>query len=191
MTGGKARLSFITRSIAWLKAGALLLPVFASGCGDRSSRYYPVPAQVTVPPAVTLRPVSLLRMSDIDVEKFTSRGVGPPIPDASWRWSDEHPMFHFPLTAGRQYAARFDFSVAEVTYKDTGPVTVTLLVNGHTLARKLCEKPGDYLLEADVPPEWLATEEALLNALIDPYWKSPGDGKQLGVILKEVGFVQK
>jgi hypothetical protein len=128
-------------------------------------------------------------MSDIDVDRYITRGLAGMVPGAGWRWTDDRPEFHFPLEENKSYTAFFVFSVADATYKDTGPVTVDVLVNGHSLMRELCQRAGDYRLERDVPREWLAAGETRLAAEIAPAWVSPDDGSHLGVILQQAGFI--
>ena len=47
-----------------------------------------------------------------------------------------------------------EFAIPEVTYKVTGPVTVSYAVNGRTLGTIRCDHPGDFQVEKPVPKGW-------------------------------------
>ena len=44
-----------------------------------------------------------------------------------------------------------EFAIPEVTFKVTGPVTVSYAVNGRTLGTMRCDHAGDFQIEKPVP----------------------------------------
>jgi hypothetical protein len=85
----------------------------------------------------------------------------------------------------------WDFSVAEVTFKETGPVTVSFYVNGTGVGRVPCPKPGDYKFEQPVRQDLLrANEYNTIAAQADKLWVSPADGAKLGFTMTRAGFLR-
>jgi hypothetical protein len=84
-----------------------------------------------------------------------------------------------------------DFSIADSTFKDTGPVTLTFFVNDRIIGTRRYTLPGTYHFEQPVPPNWVeAGKEATLAAEIDKVWVAPQDGAKLGFILSRIGLQQ-
>jgi hypothetical protein len=124
--------------------------------------------------------------ADLRIVKDILGGPGEP-----WRWTAKRPTIRVPPTdiAGLTY--QIQFSVAEATFKFTGPVTVTFLVNDKPLGTLRCDKPGERVWKAPVPPEMLRPNaENTIGAEVDKVWTSPRDGVQLGLILTNIGLVR-
>jgi hypothetical protein len=85
-----------------------------------------------------------------------------------------------------------DFALPEVTFKETGPVTVRFYVNGHELDSVYYARPGIQHFEKPVPPAWIPSgRESIVSAEIDKTWTDPSDHKQFGLILTRMGLTQQ
>lgn len=113
---------------------------------------------------------------------------GPP---ALYRWTGAEPTVKVKLPDGDPWLAQMELAVAEATLKETGPVTVSLWVNGREIGQARYEKPGEQTLSIPLPKDVLPNGgEATLMARIDPVWVAPSDGAKLGVLLKAMGFAR-
>jgi hypothetical protein len=84
-----------------------------------------------------------------------------------------------------------EFALPEVTFKVTGPVTVSCAINGHPLGSIRCDHAGDYRLEMPVPDGVVqANQETHVTFEANPRWISPEDGAQLSFFLHSAGFTQ-
>jgi hypothetical protein len=117
-------------------------------------------------------------------------GVSHYLEGGAWRWVGERARLRFFLESNRNQKLSIDFSITEFTFKETGPVTLSFLINGHPFDTVRYDSPGDKRYWKDVP-------EALLRAGADnvvsigssPVWTSREDGTRLSVVLKGAGFV--
>jgi hypothetical protein len=108
-----------------------------------------------------------------------------------WRWTNEHPRLSFRLPRTKGWKFRMDFAFPAPNFQDTGPVTVSFLVNGRLLDKVRYTQPGDQHFEKAVPASWLrAGEENVAGADIDPPWIAPRDNVRLGIVLHAAGFVE-
>jgi hypothetical protein len=102
---------------------------------------YPPPAQRSL----RLQPWELdppfVEMDAADADDYIVRDISDH--RSRWRWTYEHPELRFILncTAGQTFTAEFVLAVD--TLKETGPVTVSVLVNGHLLGKTYCATPGE------------------------------------------------
>ena len=111
--------------------------------------------------------------------------------DTPWRWTNQHPRVRLFVgdTAGQKL--RVEFTVADATFKQTGPISVTWVVNGKDLATVRYAEPGSQVFEKPVPPDMLrANSENIAGADIDKVFVSPSDGVKLGLILSRIAFVK-
>ncbi len=93
-----------------------------------------------------------------------------------------------PLRRALKYV--IDFTLPEVTFKVTGPVTITFLVNDHVLDKVRYTAQGHQHFEKMVPPGWVELGQyAIAGAEIDKVWVSPTDGARLGFILSRIGLM--
>jgi hypothetical protein len=115
----------------------------------------------------------------------------PPGPLSPWKWTGPKPTIKVMVRTNQGLRYVIDFSVAEATLKDTGPVTLTFLVNDHALESVRYAAAGDYHYEKAVPPEWVEPlKDTTLGAAIDKVWVAPSDGAKLGFILTRIGLTQ-
>ena len=109
---------------------------------------------------------------------------------ARWRWTFEKPAFLFyaPARAGVRF--KMDFVIAGQTFKQTGPLTMTVRINGTELGRRVYRAPEDQTFEEAVPPEMLRADGvALVETTLDKYYIAPADGQRLGYLFVRGGFV--
>jgi hypothetical protein len=169
-------------------AVALLAIVTLVGC-QRSSESEPPPEQRT-PPRAPERPAKpFVQMNDPAITDYIVRDIADHLEGGAWRWTFDRPELRFFLEKTDHLRLEVDFTAADATLKDTGPVTVSFFVNGKALGAMKCSKGASYKFTKAVPAHWLKTNEAtIVAAEARPLWKAP-DGKHLGFILTKMGFV--
>jgi hypothetical protein len=132
----------------------------------------------------------MVDMSDSDSPAHFVGGILPGTP-APWRWTNQKPTVK--VTPRTNQGLRFviDFSLPEVTFKETGPVTMSFFVNDHLLESVPYTASGEYHYEKAVPAEWVEPlKDSQLAASVDKVWVSPTDGVKLGFILTRIGLTQ-
>jgi hypothetical protein len=133
---------------------------------------------------------AFVNMNDTDAKLHFVKDISDSLEGGVWRWARRKPtlMLTVPNTAGWKFAA--DITISDLTFKDTGPVTITVVVNGHELTKQRYDKPGPQHIEQPVPPEWLrAKAENLVSIEADKVWIAPEDKVVLGFVLTRAGFV--
>jgi hypothetical protein len=107
------------------------------------------------------------------------------------RWAFTRPELRFRLNDVRHLNFTAEFAIPEVTYKVTGPVTVSYAVNGRTLGTIRCDHPGDFHLVEPVP-QGLVEPDKFVRVTFEanPRWISPDDGAQLSFLLRSAGFTR-
>jgi len=94
--------------------------------------------------------------------------------------------------APRGSPARFkmDLLIPSETFRRTGPLRLTVWVNGKQLGQKFCDSPEHQTFEQTVPPELLRDDGvALVETTLDKYYVSPVDGQKLGYLFVRGGFL--
>jgi hypothetical protein len=157
----------------------------------RQPETYPPPEQrppLTLPPPTPFG--HFVSMKDPNagayiVADIADRGPGP------WRWAYSHPVLRFFVPAVPRVSFAMDFSLPERTFRETGPVTLTFLVNGAFLDRYRCDDPGEQHYSHSVPSAMVRPNEVNVVAIDpDPVWISKSDGGRLGFILSRAGFTE-
>lgn len=132
----------------------------------------------------------IVNMADGDAASHVVQDIAPGEP-AAWKWTNQKPIVKVVPRTNLRLRYVIDFTVPEVTFKVTGPVTITFSVNDHVLDSVRYTKSGEYHYEKDVPPEWVEPlKDTFLAASIDKVWVSPTDGAKLGFILTRIGLTQ-
>lgn len=132
-----------------------------------------------------------IAMNDPDAANYFVSDIGAGLENDSWRWTGPRPEMRFVLEQVKDLKFTMDFSIAGVTFEQTGPVTVSFFINGRLLDRVRYAAFGEQRFEKEVDPAWLtAGRDTIAAAQIDPPWVSPKDGTRLGVILVHAGFVK-
>ena len=150
-------------------------------------------------PPVQRQPVEEGRPHRITRVNNTSDGdwaahVVQDIPDSApgpWKWTGQKPTVKVTVRTNQGLRYLIDFTLPEVTFKSTGPVTITFLVNDHALESVRYTASGEYHYEKAVPAQWVEPlKDTLLAASIDKVWIAPADGAKLGFILTRIGLTQ-
>ena len=109
--------------------------------------------------------------------------------ERSWRWCQQRPTVKIRVKSADSLKYTIDFAVAETTFHDTGPVTMSFYVNDHLLDRVRYAAPGQLHFEKPVPPGWVTPDQdTTVAAAIDKTWASTERGARLGFILTRIGL---
>jgi hypothetical protein len=169
-----------------------LLSLALCACQSQPETYAP---PVQRQPFENFRPyrsTRIVKMSDGDATARIVRDVDAGLAGGSWRWTGQHPTIRVPGGPVENLVYVIDFTLPQVTFKDTGPVTLSFYVNDHLLDRVRYSAPGVQHFEKRVPDGWAQEgQEATVGAEIDKIWTSPEDGKRLGFILTSMGLKQQ
>ena len=80
-------------------------------------------------------------------------------------------------------------TVAEATLAQTGPVTITVLVNSQRVGVERYERAGRHMLRYPLQLRGISLEKPLdVTLVVDPPWISPSDHVDLGVIIASVAM---
>ena len=168
----------------------LVAALLLTGCISQPQLYAPpVQREPMLDGKPPQRPKDMLRMSDRETDAFIVQDI-PKGGNDPWRWTGKRPTVRLYVTdtAGRKLVA--DYSIAEATLKDTGPVKLTFFVNGQPLATVNEDKQGVKHFEKQVPPEMLKSGADNIFAIeVDKVWIAKEDGAHLGFILAGVGLL--
>jgi hypothetical protein len=173
-----------------LIAAVLLLTMLALNACQRSSGdlAYSLPEQrPTFFDPEAERETRVLMMTDIDAKDHFVRDIGDKL-EGSWRWCTKRPTVRLqPASSDANYF--IDFSIPEATFTQTGPVTVTFLVNDRVLAKQRYNAAGRYKFEQKVPADWIRIEgDTTVAAEIDKVFHSAQDQRDYGFILVSLGL---
>ena len=165
---------------------------FAVSCVQFPNTYVPRGERE---PMVIEKPVhqkTFLNMNDQDAPRQFVRGVGIEVFGGAWRWAGQEAVIDFGAVKSGRAKFVADATVPEITFKDTGPVTISVAINGARLETIVVNRSGDIRFEKDVPPELLRRDVPnTATFTIDRLWTRPGDGQTFGFILTRAGFVEK
>jgi hypothetical protein len=160
-----------------------------AGCGWKPGTYPPPPQQSL---DLGLDPGHLkafVFMDDPTVEEYIVADVSPE--KGLRRWAFLHPELKFQVKDPSHLKFVAEFALPEVTYKVTGPVTVSGTVNGHPVGSIRCDHAGDWRIEKPVPDGLVKEgEEIHVTFEANPRWVSPEDGAQLSFFLRGAGFTR-
>lgn len=129
-------------------------------------------------------------MSQPDADAYIVGGMREKS-EGAWRWTHERPVLRFYLPNVGRLRFQMDFTLPENTFQETGPVTLTLALNGEVFDRLRCEKPGQQRYEHGVPPEMVRANA--VNQLAITADKTAGraaPGERLGFVLASAGFAE-
>ena len=160
-----------------------------AACGRRPPSY-PPPEQA--PLDMGHDPTELLpfvRMSEDIADNHLVRDIaGDP---GAFRWAFVHPEMRFMVTDTQNLKFSMEIGIPEITFRVTGPVTISCSINGKFLTSARYDHPGNYTLGAPVPSGWVEAGQPIsVTAEADRRWTSPTDGAQLSFTLMSAGFTQ-
>ena len=82
-------------------------------------------------------------MGDPGADSFIVQGFRAKS-ETSWRWTHDHPVLRFTLPDTGPLKFTMDFALPEVTFRETGPVTLAIAINGQPFDRPRYDRAGDY-----------------------------------------------
>ena len=169
---------------------AAVLLVTLAGCQKMPETYAPPEQRPVFENFRPYRISRIVEMSDGDVDAHIVRDL-PTGQSGPWRWTGANPTVKVvPRTAENLHYV-LDFSIADSTFKDTGPVTLQFFVGEQALDSARYTAAGSYHFEKALPDGWVeAGKEVTIGASIDKMWTSPVDGAKLGFILTRIGLRQ-
>lgn len=160
-----------------------------SACQNLPGPYAPPPQRQPLPKFRPYRYSRIVDMADGDAPSFFVRDITG-IWGGTWRWAGQRPAVKVHVRSNQNLKYKIDFGIAEITLKETGPVTVTFTVNDHEIGNIRVTKPGDQHFEKEVPPGWLEPDkDAIVGAAVDQVYVA-GDGTKLGMTLFRIGLIQ-
>lgn len=160
---------------------------------DHAPESYPPPPQRD--PLAIPEPAAggiLVNMNDADAPAHFVKDISERLEGATWRWTGKRPTLKILLVKTTGLKFTVDFTIWEGTMKQTGPVTISFFIDDNLLDTVHYDTPGYKHFEKPVKPEWLQTAtDTVLAAEIDKLYVDPGDKKQLGFILTNMGFERR
>jgi hypothetical protein len=167
----------------------LLSLCFLAGCSNIPDSYAP-PIQRKPLTGAEPSPIgTFVNLGEPSADAYIVRDITEYVESSAWRWTRKRPELRFFLDSVERLKFKVDFSVADATLKDTGPVTISIFINGHRLDSVKFATAGRKEYEKPVPAAFLLPRSVNFAALeIDKVWVSKTDGAVLGFILTSAGF---
>jgi hypothetical protein len=133
-----------------------------------------------------------VNMSDPMVDSFIVRDISKTTEGGSWRWAYRHPELRYYVRGIDKLKFVMDARVPDHTFRDTGPITLTILINGHELDKIRFDQPGDRHFEKPVPKPFMqGGAENFVSFETDKQWVSKEDGAVLSFVLTRAGFIRQ
>ena len=140
------------------------------------------------------RPAMIVRVADPATTSQLLSGFYE-IENTAWRWTAG--KFSVRLRPPRQASKKgailqLKFSVPEVAIAKLKSVAVEATLSGTSLGRETYQHAGDFIYSRDVPSHLLTYEPVKIDFSLDKVLPAtPGDKRDLGVIVTSVGFEPK
>jgi hypothetical protein len=171
-----------------------LVPVLlflCSGCGRSPDIYQPpIQRKPLLGPEAHLG--QFVNMSDPVADAFIVRDISKTTEGGSWRWAYRHPELRFYLRGTDKLHLVFDARAPEITLRETGPVTLSIQINGHELDKIRFETPEERHYDKLVPAAFLQPHsENFVSFETDKQWVSKQDGAVLSFVLTRAGFIKQ
>lgn len=169
----------------------LLTALVLSGCVSQPDIYAPPAQRKPLEPERLPRMIPMVVMSDPSCEQFFVQDILTGEQSAPWRWTRKRPTVKVALKSVSNMRFYAEFALPEVTFKETGPVSITFFVNGHAIDTVRYESPGQQTFEKPLGAGLLKEmSDNTLAADIDKVYISKDDKQPLGFILSRIGLVQ-
>lgn len=174
-------------SEAFMGVAVALLLCSAGGCN--ASRTNVRNEEPNAAPALS----SVVRMNDTAASPQLLKGFYS-IEANAWRWTSGNfsVLLKTPPGAAQSGATlTFNFSVPEGAISKLGKLRLTASANGTQLASAEYNKPGPYMLTADVPASVLGGNTVTIDFNLDKTLRVPDDNRDLGLIAASVNLTSK
>jgi len=125
-------------------------------------------------------------MSDADADAYIVQGFRAKS-EGAWRWAHDHPVLRFTLPDAGPLKFSAFFTLPEATFRQTGPITLTISINGRHFDDVRCDHAGDYPFLQPVPDQMLHKPGVNLVAMVPDKTATP---EKLGFVLVRAGFVE-
>jgi hypothetical protein len=184
--------STIRHGVRILAAGILFASLLLSteACRGKHNRTTVVNEEQDAAP----RLASVLKVSDPGAVQQLTRGFYG-LEGGAWRWTARRfTVVLKPPVASPQLGAHLSLalSIPDVVTEKLGILTLSASIDGTKLASTTYSKPGGYTFSADVAPELLKKETAVVEFELDKSLPpGPSDQRELGIIATSVGLVTR
>jgi hypothetical protein len=179
----------LLQSVFVLRVVFILLALAGAGCGSRLEWYRPPAQRASLSLPSSLPFGYFVAMSDPNAGAYIVGGFRDQS-EGVWRWTHEHPVLQFYVPRVPRLRFLMDLTFPEQTFAQTGPVEVTIRVNGREFDRVRYTKAGSDEYARETPWEWLHADGVNTVALEpDKTAVGPG-GERLGFVLTRAGFVE-
>jgi hypothetical protein len=132
----------------------------------------------------------VVEMESPDADRRIVRDILP-LTDTTWRWTGQRPALRIRVRSDENVKYFIDFTLPNVTFRDTGPVSIAFTVNDRLLDRVRYTEPGFKHFEKAVPPDWLPIDAyAIVGAEIDKLWTDRDGDRKYGFIVTRMGLTQ-
>jgi len=165
-----------------------IVALLSISCGRQPGVYAAPPQQSTDLGLDPGSDLAFVKMDDPQANEFLVKDISP---ESDYRrWAFVHPELRFRVKDAHNLTFAAELTVPEVTYKVTGPVTVTYVVNGKALGTLRVDHAGDFRIEKQVP-EGVVESGKYISVTFDahPRWISPEDHAELSFLLRSAGFI--
>jgi len=164
-----------------------IVTLLSISCGRQPGVYAAPPQRSTDLGPDPGSDMAFVKMDDPQANEFLVKDISPG--SDFRRWAFMHPELRFRVKDPSHLTFTAELTVPEITFKVTGPVTVTYAVNGKTLGTLHVDHPGDFQVEKAVP-EGLVEGGKYISVTFDahPRWISPEDHAELSFLLRSAGF---
>ncbi len=161
-------------------------------CVTMPETYAPPIQREPIESARPYRAQRVIAMGDPDAEAFVVKDIAKGGAEGGvWRWTQKRPTVRVVLRSTDNQKLVADYTIPDVTFAQTGPVTLDFYVNDQKLDSVEVKKAGQQHFEKPVPAEWLkAGADNLVAIEINKMYVSPQDQSTLGFILARLGLSQ-
>ena len=169
----------------------LLAAVTLAGCTSIQDTYAPPIQRKPLNPSEPRAFGHFVNMNDPNAEAYFVKDVSPNLEGGAWRWTGKRPELKFFLDSVDNLSFVMDYTIAEPTFTSTGPVNISIFINGQLLERLHEKTHGERHFSKPAPPALLRKKGVNVVAMeIDKVWVSPADRAVLGFVLTRAGFRQ-
>ncbi len=176
-----------------VRAGYVALLVLSAlgGCQRQPELYRPPiqrrPYEIAEPKGLT----HYVRMNSANALDHVVSGILPELHDNRWRWTLQEPVLQFKVPRAARLKFHMEYTVPQVTFKETGPVKIEIVIGPCTLDVIDVQKDLVGTYDKDVPPSCLTTDRPVVVRLrVDKVSTGADDRQPRGFILTSAGFVE-